>query len=75
MGRALAADVAGTTARLAATRAQLAALSPLATLARGYAVVRRERDGLVLTSADAATVGDTLDVRLAEGSLRAEVVW
>ena len=51
--------------------ARLQTLSPLATLARGYAIVRSGAEAV----RDAATVsaGDPLDVQLAAGSLRARV--
>jgi exodeoxyribonuclease VII large subunit len=51
--------------------ARLQALSPLATLARGYAIVRSGAGAV----RDAATVqtGDALDVQLATGSLTARV--
>ncbi len=48
--------------------ARVRALSPLATLERGYAVVQRA-DGAVLRAAGDAAPGDTLAVRLAEGRL------
>ncbi len=44
---------------------RLRALSPLATLERGYAIVRRE--GAVVRSAAGLAAGDEVDVRLAEG--------
>jgi len=47
--------------------AQMAALSPLAVLDRGYAMVAR--DGAIIRDVDQVTVGDTLDVRLARGGL------
>jgi exodeoxyribonuclease VII large subunit len=53
-------------------RAQVRALSPAATLARGYAVVQRA-DATVLRSAADVVVGDPVRVRLAEGELRADV--
>jgi exodeoxyribonuclease VII large subunit len=53
-------------------RAHVAALSPAATLARGYAVVQRA-DGSVLRAAAEAEVGERLRVRLARGELSAEV--
>jgi exodeoxyribonuclease VII large subunit len=46
--------------------AKLRALSPLATLERGYAVVRHE--GAVVRTAASLTSGDEIDVKLAEGS-------
>jgi exodeoxyribonuclease VII large subunit len=48
--------------------ARVRALSPKATLARGYAVVQQQ-NGSVVRSADEAGVGDRLAVRLAEGRL------
>jgi exodeoxyribonuclease VII large subunit len=53
---------------LAQTLARVRALSPLATLERGYAVVQTE-DGTVLRSALEAEIGAELGVRLASGSL------
>jgi len=52
--------------------AGLAALSPFATLERGYAIVRDER-GAVVRSADQVDVGDRLAVRLHRGRLDARV--
>lgn len=53
-------------------RARVAALSPAATLGRGYAVVQRS-DGRVVRRPGEVAVGDELRVRLAEGELRAAV--
>ena len=74
IGRGLSIRVTDAAARLDARTTQLTTLSPLATLARGYAVVRREEDGRVVTSTADAKAGAALDVRLADGSLRVEVV-
>jgi exodeoxyribonuclease VII large subunit len=49
-------------------RARVVALSPQATLDRGYAVVQDE-DGLVVRDADAVPPGADLQVRLAAGTL------
>ena len=49
----------------------LRALSPLSTLERGYAIVRR--GGGVVRSAQALAPGDEIDVRLAEGSFSGTV--
>jgi exodeoxyribonuclease VII large subunit len=49
------------------------ALSPLATLQRGYAVAQRT-DGSVLTSARQVTVGEHISLRLADGSLTVRTV-
>ncbi len=56
----------------AAARGGLAALSPFATLERGYAIVRRP-DGSVVRVAATASVGDALDVRLSVGGLDVRV--
>ncbi len=53
-------------------RARVRALSPAATLERGYAVVQRA-DGTVVRSPTQVEVGDLLRVRLAEGELSAVV--
>ena len=57
--------------RSIASGARLQALSPLATLNRGYAIVRSRTEAL----RDAAAVrpGDALDIQLAAGSLAATV--
>ncbi|WP_250003108.1 exodeoxyribonuclease VII large subunit [Actinoplanes sp. M2I2] len=54
------------------TVARLRALSPAATLQRGYAIVQRS-DGHVVRAADEVKADDVLRLRLAEGELRAEV--
>jgi exodeoxyribonuclease VII large subunit len=51
--------------------ARIRALSPLATMRRGYAVVRGA-DGHVVSSADAVAVGDVVDIRLADGAVHAK---
>lgn len=51
---------------------RLAALSPQAVLKRGYAVVRRQ-DGVILHSVQQVQRGDTMNVRLSEGSFDATV--
>ena len=53
--------------------AQLAALNPIATLARGYSVCQR-KNGEVITDASQTAEGEALDVRLSRGALRCEVV-
>ncbi|MBM0237495.1 exodeoxyribonuclease VII large subunit [Micromonospora sp. ATA32] len=54
------------------TLARLRALSPAATLDRGYAIVQRA-DGHVVRAATEVAKGDPLRVRLAEGELAATV--
>ncbi len=61
-------------ATLTGLAARLGALSPQATLARGYAVVRRAADGQVLTSPGQATPPDRLRITLRDGDLLAETV-
>ena len=51
-------------------RARAQALSPLATLQRGYAVLQ-DADGHVVTSVDQATVGTAVSVRVADGRIHA----
>jgi exodeoxyribonuclease VII large subunit len=53
--------------------AQVEALSPAATLARGYAVVQRADDGSVLRHATQVQSGDALRIRLAHGEVGAVV--
>lgn len=52
--------------------AQVRALSPAATLARGYAVVQRADDAAVVRSPDDVGVGEAVRVRVAEGEFAAE---
>jgi exodeoxyribonuclease VII large subunit len=65
--------VARARADLRSAESGLAALSPYATLERGYAIVRTA-DGHVLSAAAGTVAGDMLDVRLARGALDATVV-
>jgi exodeoxyribonuclease VII large subunit len=67
-------------ARMAAARtalgrssAALVALGPQATLDRGYAIVRRADDGLVVRDPKDAAVGDLLAITVARGDLAARV--
>ena len=63
-------DAAGN--ELSHTRARVTALSPQATLDRGYSVVQRADGAVVRRPAD-VTAGDALRVRLADGEIAAEV--
>jgi exodeoxyribonuclease VII large subunit len=60
-------------ARLAAAAGKLHVLSPLASLARGYAIVRRE-DGRVVRDAATLAAGDLVAVLFARGRARARIV-
>lgn len=57
----------------AAATLRLEALSPLATLARGYAIAYRPATGHILRSAAEARPGDTLELRLGQGVLAVRV--
>ena len=50
----------------------LEAVSPLATIARGYSILQRE-DGTVVRRVDDVTPGDTLQARLSDGHLKVRV--
>lgn len=54
--------------------AELDALSPLASLGRGYAIVRRVSDNAILRDAGQAPAGAQVDVTLALGRLLCDVV-
>ncbi|HEX4389905.1 MAG TPA: exodeoxyribonuclease VII large subunit [Steroidobacteraceae bacterium] len=73
LGRAIAALTARSAGRLALAQRALNAVSPLATLARGFAIVTRA-DGTLLTDAAAVSVGETIEARLVHGALSARVV-
>ena len=51
---------------------RLNALSPLATLQRGYSISRKT-DGGVLTSAEQVSIGDRIEIQLADGHLACRV--
>jgi exodeoxyribonuclease VII large subunit len=50
----------------------LHAVSPLATVARGYAILQHD-DGRIVRSVGDAAVGDAIDARLVDGRLRVRV--
>jgi exodeoxyribonuclease VII large subunit len=58
--------------RLQLAQRGLDAISPLATLERGYAIVTRA-NGMVLQDADEVRTGDEIEARLKRGSLKARV--
>lgn len=51
----------------------LQAVSPLATLDRGYAIVQRQKEGCLVKTAEDLKPGDALAIRLAKGRVIAEV--
>jgi exodeoxyribonuclease VII large subunit len=66
--------VNGLDQRLALASRTLNAVSPLATLGRGFAVVHRVDDGTLLRDAGQAPAGTEIEARLAKGRLRAKVI-
>ena len=58
--------------RLHTLAQRLDALSPLATLKRGYSISRKA-DGEVLTAAEQVSIGDRIEVQLAQGHLACRV--
>jgi exodeoxyribonuclease VII large subunit len=70
-GRALTALLALHRSRLTGLQARLQTLSPHATLARGYAVVRLMDTGLIVRSVAQVTGGDALAVRVQDGEFEA----
>ena len=61
--------------RLSRLAQRLDALSPLATLARGYAIVSLPPADQVVTDAGQVAVGSRVDIRLAIGGMTAIVDW
>jgi exodeoxyribonuclease VII large subunit len=70
---ALQGRVQASTHRLQLAQHKLDAVSPLATLARGFAVVTRA-DGSVITDAGTVAVGEEIHARVHRGALRARVI-
>ncbi len=65
--------LAAARAGLDATRGSLAVLDPGATLARGYAIVRRAADGAIVREPSEAPAGTALHLRVARGEIAARV--
>ncbi len=59
--------------RLRGIALQLHSLSPLLTIARGYAVVRRDADQSIVTGVQQVHVGDTLTIQVRDGHIPVEV--
>jgi exodeoxyribonuclease VII large subunit len=72
--RALRTQLQRPESRLALAARSLQAISPLATLGRGFAIVTRADDGRVLRDATDVRRGDEIEARLAHGRLRAQVL-
>jgi exodeoxyribonuclease VII large subunit len=71
--RILPSEIASRRSRLAVAVQGLEALSPLATLARGYALVRLLPDRQVLRDARDAAAGAEIEAQLARGRIKARV--
>jgi exodeoxyribonuclease VII large subunit len=59
--------------RLRGMALRLHALSPLLTIARGYAIVRRDADGAILTSTQQTQSGDRLTIQVTDGHIPVQV--
>ncbi len=60
--------------RLGGLIGRLTGVSPLGTLERGYAIVRHQETEAVVLSVEQVTLGDAIDVRVADGEFEAQVV-
>lgn len=65
-------QLGGKRSKLELAVGRMNALSPLASLERGYAICR-DRQGLILRDASVVATGDPVEVRLAHGSLECKV--
>ncbi|GAC1631357.1 MAG: exodeoxyribonuclease VII large subunit [Ktedonobacteraceae bacterium] len=61
------------TERLRGVSLQLHSLSPLLTIARGYAVVRRDADQKIITSAQQVQPGEELTIQIQDGQIPVQV--
>jgi exodeoxyribonuclease VII large subunit len=59
--------------RLRGAALRLHSLSPLLTIARGYAVVRRDVDQAIVTRKEQVQAGDMLTIQVTDGHIHAEV--
>ncbi len=59
--------------RLKGLALRLHSLSPLLTIARGFAVVRREPDHALVTKTDQVNAGDILTIQVTDGQIHAKV--
>jgi exodeoxyribonuclease VII large subunit len=71
--RAITVKLAKLHSRQAAISQTLHAVSPLATLDRGYAIVQRQADGKIIKDATQVSIGDLLLSRVAQGQVLSEV--
>ena len=73
LGHAIEQRVSRAEHRLNLAMRTLNTVSPLATLGRGFALVKRVADGALVSSADQVAPGDEIEARLAHGTLKARV--
>jgi exodeoxyribonuclease VII large subunit len=73
LSRAMRVHLAHQSGRLDSAARALQAVSPLATLGRGFAVITRGADGELITSSEQLSLGEEFDAQLATGSIRAQV--
>jgi exodeoxyribonuclease VII large subunit len=71
---ALLASIARAEHRLGLAQRTLDTVSPLATLARGFAIITRPADGVLIADAARVNIGDEIEARLDRGRLRARVL-
>jgi len=71
--RSLPVNLEGLRQRFLVAARTLDAVSPLATLQRGFAIATRSRDGALLRDSAMIEEGETLDLRLGRGALQAKV--
>ncbi|MCL6415355.1 exodeoxyribonuclease VII large subunit [Aestuariirhabdus sp. Z084] len=74
LSRALEQQMQHQQAALGALAGQLEALSPLATLSRGYSITRTTDDHRVIHSSSELTVGEQIESKLASGRLISQVL-
>src|SRR2546429_5699544 len=60
--------------RLQGMALRLHSLSPLLTIARGYAIVRRDTDGTIITNTQQAQLGATLTIQVTDGHIPVKVL-
>lgn len=60
--------------RLRGTALRLHSLSPLLTIARGYAIVRRDADATLVTSVQQTQPGDALTIQVTDGHIPVQVM-
>jgi len=73
LARAAQAHLERARAGVAGLAGRLESLSPLAVLTRGYAIVRRSRDGAIVRGAGDIESGDRISLRVAEAEIDAAV--